>query len=373
VIGEMVKKGFKLKRTIVYCAWDGEEPSLLGSTEWVEDHQEELKRKAVAYINSDGNGRGFVGASGSHTLETFFNEIASDVIDPQTGVSIKERRYAKMVVDADKATRAKLLGNKYMKLGALGAGSDYSPFFQYLGIASMNLGFGGESSGGEYHSIYDSYDHFTRFKDPGHKYGVTLAKTAGRIVLRLANADALPIDFNTFYKTVNEYAADVKMLLDNTRTETETENKLIKDKLFDVAQDPTKFAKKSTVKDFVPYLNFSSLDNALAELKTAAEDFQKLFEKAAQLPVEKQNQLNTILYKAERSLLQERGLPRRAWYKHQIYAPGYYTGYGVKTLPGIREGIEERHWQEAQEHIEIVAKTIGNYVGEINKAAVLLR
>lgn len=373
VIGEMVKKGFKLKRTIVYCAWDGEEPSLLGSTEWVEDHQEELKQKAVAYINSDGNGRGFIGASGSHTLETFFNEIANDVKDPQTGVTINERRYAKTIVDADKNTRAKLLGNKYLKLGALGAGSDYSPFFQYLGIASMNLGFGGESNGGEYHSIYDSYDMFTRFKDPGHKYGVTLSKTAGRIILRLANADALPIDFNTFYKTVNEYAADVKMLLDNTRAETETENRLIKDKLFDVAKDPTKFAKVPSVKDIVPYLNFSPLDNALSELKTAAEDFQKLYEKAAQLPAEKQNQLNSLLYKAERSLLQEKGLPRRAWYKHQIYAPGYYTGYGVKTLPGIREGIEERHWKEAQEHIEIVAKTIQAYVGEINKAAVLLK
>ena len=373
VIGELVKKGFKPKRTLVYCAWDGEEPSLLGSTEWVEDHQEELKQKAVAYINSDGNGRGFIGASGSHTLETFFNEIASDVMDPQTGISIKDRRYAKMVTDADKNNRAKLFGNKYLKLGALGAGSDYSPFFQYLGIASMNLGFGGEDNDGQYHSIYDSYDLYTRFKDPGHKYGITLSKTAGRIVLRLADADVIPIDFNTFYKTVNDYATDVKTLLDNARSETDMDNKIIKEKLFDVARDPMKGYKLPVAKEIVPFLNFSSLDNALMELKTAAEDFQKLYEKSTQLPTDKQNQLNKILYKAERSLLQEKGLPRRAWYKHQIYAPGYYTGYGVKTLPGIREGIEEKHWQEAQEHIEIVAKTIRTYIGEINKAAGLLR
>ena len=345
----------------------------MGSTEWVEDHQAELKQKAVAYVNSDGNGRGFIHASGSHTFEPFFNEITNEVIDPQTGLTIKERKYAKTIIDADKNSRSKLLGNKYMKLSALGAGSDYSPFFQYLGIACMDLGFGGESSGGEYHSIYDSYDLFTRFKDPGFKYGVTLSKTAGRIVLRLANADVMPVDFNSFYKTVNDYAGEVKTLLDNTRSETETENKIIKEKLFDFAKDPTKVYNAPKAKDIVPFLNFSSLDNALAGLKTAAEDFQKLYDKANQLSADKKQALNVILYKAERSLLQEKGLPRRAWYKHQIYAPGYYTGYGVKTLPGIREGIEERQWKEAQEHIEIVAKTIQSYTNEVNKAVEMLR
>ena len=372
-VGELAKKGFKPKRTLVYCAWDGEEPSLLGSTEWVEHHQDELKQKAVAYINSDGNERGFIGASGSHTLETFFNEITEGVMDPQTGITIKDRRYAKSIVDADNNNRAKLLGNKHLKLGALGAGSDYSPFFQHLGIASMNLGFGGEAEDGQYHSIYDSYDLFVRFKDPGFKYGVALSKTAGRVTMRLANADALPFDFNTFYKTVNEYAADVKSLLDNSRTETEMVNKMIKEKLFDVAKDPTKQYKSPTAKDIVPFLNFSALDNALVAMKTAAEDFQKGYEKATQLSADKQKQLNAILYKAERSLLQEKGLPRREWYRHQIYAPGYYTGYGVKTLPGIREGIEERHWKEAQDHIEIVAKTIQSYTNEINKAIAILK
>lgn len=372
-IGELAKKGFKPKRTLVYCAWDGEEPSLLGSTEWVEDHQEELKRKAVAYINSDGNERGFVYGSGSHTFETFFNEITNDVIDPQTGVTVKERLYAQAVVGADKNSRAKLLGNKYIKLHALGAGSDYSPFFQHLGIASMDIGYGGEGEGGEYHSIFDSYDMFTRFKDPGFKYGVTLSKTAGRITLRLANSDVLPIDFNTFYKTVNDYVADVKTLLDNSRVETDIENKIIKENLFDLAKDPTKVYKSPKGKEKVPFLNFSSLDNALVDLKTAADEFQKLYEKATQLPADKQNQLNTFLYKAERSLIYEQGLPRRNWYKHQIYAPGYYTGYGVKTLPGIREGIEERHWKEAQDHIEIVAKTIQAYTNVVNQAAFLLK
>jgi N-acetylated-alpha-linked acidic dipeptidase len=372
-IGELVKKGMKLKRTLVYCAWDGEEPSLLGSTEWAEDHQEELKQKAVAYINTDGNSRGFIGAGGSHTLEPFFNEIADAVTDPETGVSIKERKYANAMVTADKAGRTKLSGNKNIKLEALGAGSDWGGFLQYLGIASMNLGFGGEGSGGEYHSIYDSYDMFTRFKDPGFQYGITLSKTAGRTMLRLANADVLPIDFNSFYKTVAEYATELKTLLDNTRAETEAENKMINDKLFDLAKDPTKQYLSPKLKSNVPFLNFSSLENSLVQLKANAEEFQRLYGNGTQLSPDKLNALNTILYKAERSLIQEKGLPRRSWYKHQVYAPGFYTGYGVKTLPGIREGIEQRNWTEAQENIEIVARTFQEYTLQIQKTLDLLK
>lgn len=367
-IGELVKKGFKLKRTIVYCAWDGEEEGLLGSTEWAEDHQEELRKKAVAYINTDGNGRGFVGAAGSHTLEPFFNEIANDVIDPQTGVTIKERKYADAMVGADKAGRAKLMGNKNIKLGALGAGSDWSGFLQFLGIASMNLGFGGEGEGGVYHSIYDSYDHFTRFIDPGFQYGVALSKTAGRVMLRMANAEVLPIDFTSFQKTVAEYVTELKTLLDNTRAETEQENKMIQDKLYDLAKDPTKNIQSPKPKDAVPFLNFSELENAMAQLKTNAEEFQKAYGTGTQLSADKQKELNAILFKVERSLLNDKGLPRRSWYKHQIYAPGYYTGYGVKTLPGIREGIEQRNWKEAQENIEIVSKTIETYTEQVKQA-----
>jgi N-acetylated-alpha-linked acidic dipeptidase len=367
-IGELVKKGIRPRRTIVYCAWDGEEPALLGSTEWAEDHQQELKQKAVAYINSDGNGRGFIGASGSHTLETFFNEIANDVIDPQTGVSIKERRYARTIVQADPASRAKLIGNKYIKLGALGAGSDYSPFLQHLGIASMNLGFGGEDPGGEYHSIYDSYDMFTRFKDPGFQYGVVLSKTAGRVVLRLANADVLPFDFNTFYKTITDYAAEVKTLIETERTETEMENRMIKEKLFDEAKDPKKNYQSPKAKETVPYIDFSPLDNALANLKDNAEEFQKMYGNGLQIPVAKQNELNDLLYKAERSLIDPNGLPRRAWYKHEIYAPGYYTGYGVKTLPAIREAIEQRNWKETQTGVQNVAHVVQDYSEQIRQA-----
>jgi N-acetylated-alpha-linked acidic dipeptidase len=371
-VSELIRKGYHPKRTIVFCAWDGEEPALLGSTEWVEDHEQELKKKAVAYINTDANGRGFITAEGSHTLEAFFNEITNVVIDPQTGVTIKERRYAKSLVDADKDTRIKLMDNKYQKLEALGSGSDFTPFLQHLGIASINIGFGGEAEAGVYHSVYDSYDHYTRFGDPGFQYGIALAMTAGRITMRLAGADELPFNFHIFYKTVSDYIIEVKTLLDNERTKTNIENQMIKDNLYNLSKDPKKIYLSPAAKEPVPYLNFSELDNAMEQLKTATEDFQKVNVNYSKLTKAKGQQLNEILYKAERSLLQEKGLPRRSWYKHQIYAPGLYTGYGVKTLPGIREAIELRKWNEAQENIKIIAQTIVSYTNQVKQATNLL-
>ncbi len=372
-IGELAKKGYKPKRTIVYCAWDGEEQGLLGSTEWAEDNREELKKKTVIYINSDGNGRGFIGAAGSHSLEPFFNEVIDDVIDPQTGVTVKERRYAKDLVDADKAKRAKLLGDKNIKLEALGAGSDWSPFLQHMGIASIHLGYGGEDPAGVYHSVYDSYDHYTKFGDPGFAYGIALAKTAGRFTMRIANADVLPLDINSFYKTIAGYTSEVKTLLDDSRSETEVQNKLINDKMFAVANDPIKKLVIPKPKETVPFLNFSAFENSLAQLKQNSEELQKLYKEATNLPAQTQTQLNEILYKAERSLTQPDGLPRRPWYKHQVYAPGFYTGYGVKTLPSIREAIEQRNWKEAQESIDVAAKTINAYNGEVQQALNLLK
>jgi N-acetylated-alpha-linked acidic dipeptidase len=371
-IAELLKKGYRPKRTLVFCAWDGEEPALLGSTEWVEDHELELKKKAVAYINTDANSRGFISAEGSHTLEPFFNEITNDVIDPQTGVTIKERSYAKTLVDAEKDSRIKLLNNKFQKLGALGSGSDFTPFLQHLGIASMNIGFGGEAEAGVYHSVYDSYDHYTRFGDPGFQYGIALAKIAGRITMRLADADVLPFDFNSFYKTVADYVTEVKTLVDNERAETNIENQMIKDNMYNLAKDPKKIYLQPSPKEPVPYLNFSDMDNAMVQLKTATEEFQKVYDNYKKLNEAKLQQLNEFLYKAERSLLQEKGLPRRSWYKHQIYAPGLYTGYGVKTLPGIREAIELRNWNEAQENIEIIVQTLQAYTSQVRQATNLL-
>ena len=373
VISEMAKQGFKPKRTLMFCAWDAEEPALLGSTEWVEEHQEELKQKAVAYINTDGNSRGFLYASGSHGYESFFNEIAAEVKDPQTGVSVRDRRYAKSMADGDRNARTKLYGNKYLKLSALGAGSDYSPFLQYLGISSFNIGYGGEGDDGQYHSIYDSYDLFIRFKDPGFVYGAALSKTGARFVMRLGSADVIPMNFNNFYTTVAEYASELKTNMEQMRADAEMDRKMSRDKILELAEDPKLKLMPKANKGDVPYLDFSSLENSLAQLKLRAEEFQTLFAKGLSLDPAKQNQLNEILYRSERSLIQENGLPRRKWYKHQIYAPGYYTGYGVKTLPGIREGIEERQWKEAQDNIRIVAQTIDQYTKQVESAIALVK
>jgi N-acetylated-alpha-linked acidic dipeptidase len=368
VIGALAKRGFLPKRTLVFCAWDGEEPALLGSTEWVEDHAAELQKKTVAYLNSDGNSRGFLGIGGSHALENFFNEVAADVKDPQTGVSVLERKYAKTLASADRGAKAKILGNRYMKISALGAGSDYSPFFQHLGIPSANIGFGGEGSGGEYHSIYDSYDHFTRFKDPGYQYGTALAKTAGRAMLRLANADVLPFDYNILTGTIAEYLTELKAMLEQLRSDAEMENKLINEKVYQLAADPQlKFALPKT-KLSVPYLEFSPVENAMAVLKRDTEALKKQLQGADKLNALQLDKLNAMLYQAEQKLLYEKGLPRRPWYKHQIYAPGFYTGYGVKTLPGIREGIEEGNWSEAQERISILATTLTDFDTTIKAA-----
>ena len=371
-IAELAKQGYKPKRTVVFAAWDGEEPALLGSTEWVEDHAQELKQKTVAYLNSDGNSRGFIGIGGSHALEGFFNEIAADVIDPQTGVSVRDRRYARMLANADRNARAKMLGNKYMKIEALGAGSDYSPFFQHLGIPSANIGYGGEGSGGEYHSIYDSYDHFVRFKDPGFQYGVALAKTAGRSMMRLANADVLPFDYNTLTNTIAGYLVDVKGLIDQMRTDVEVENKLIHEKVFQLAADPKNQRALPVAQSSVPYLEFGSLENAMHTLTQSTQQLKNLLAKADQLNTTELTQLNTILFTAEQSLLNEKGLPRRPWYKHQVYAPGFYTGYGVKTLPGIREGIEEKNWKETQDRIGVLAATLMSFDAVIRNAIAIL-
>ncbi len=371
-IADLAKQGFKPKRTVVFAAWDGEEPALLGSTEWVEDHAEELQKKTVAYLNSDGNSRGFIGIGGSHALEGFFNEIATDVVDPQTGVSVRDRRHARMLAGADRNARSKMMGNKYMKIEALGAGSDYSPFFQHLGIPSANIGYGGEGSGGEYHSIYDSYDHFVRFKDPGFQYGVALAQTAGRAMLRLANADVLPFDYNILTGTIAEYMTDLRGMIDQMRSDVEMENKLVADKVFQLAADPKVNRALPKSKEPVPFLEFGNLENAMYKLSKSTIALKSAMGKADQLTQNELATLNGILFKAEQSLLSEKGLPRRPWYKHQIYAPGFYTGYGVKTLPGVREGIEEKNWKEAQERIDILSQTLLRFDAVIAQALSIL-
>jgi N-acetylated-alpha-linked acidic dipeptidase len=367
-IGNLLKTGWNPDRTIVYCAWDGEEPGLLGSTEWVEAHEAELKEKAVIYINSDANGRGFLFAQGSHALEPFMDEIAKQIIDPQTNVSVFERNRAYQTISAAGDSKRKSWDQRELKLGAMGSGSDYSPFLQHAGIPSLNLGYGGEDESGSYHSIYDSYDLYKRFQDPTFQYGVTLAETAGHAVLRMSDADGLPFDFTHLYKSIDAYSNELMMLLKTNRENTELENEIITSGAYRVGEDPTKGLIMPQIKSEIPYLDFSPLQNALHELALSADSLNFVFQNNLRTNNISEG-FNQALYHAEQQLLSVKGLPRRSWYKHALYAPGYYTGYGVKTLPGIREAIEHKNWKEAQEQIETdsdIILRLAKYLREIS-------
>ncbi len=355
-IGALVKSGWKPKRTLVNCAWDAEEEGLMGSVEWVEEHAASLQAKAVAYINSDGNGRGFLGAEGSHAFTGLITDISKSIQDPQTGVTIFERQRASRATEAATTSAKKeILNSTTYPLGAMGSGSDYSSFIQHVGVPSLNIGFGGENEGGEYHSIYDSYDHYSKYKDPGFAYGVTLAQTAGRAALRLSEADALPFDFTALHKTVKGYVNELMNNVEQMREKAKVENELVNTKAYAVAADPTEGLKLPTIVADVPYIDFASILNALTRLEKSAQQVEQI---KANADAQKLAAINAKIYAAEQSLLMTNGLPRRPWYKHSLYAPGFYTGYGVKTIPGVREAIEQKDWSETRTQIEEVAAAI---------------
>lgn len=376
-VGELAKSGWKPKRTIIYCAWGGEEPGLLGSTEWVETHIDELRRHAVLYLNTDANGRGFLEAGGSHTLEKFMNEVARDVADPQKKISVQERDRAQRIIYGDAGERREARDRADLRISALGSGSDFTPFLQHLGVASLNIGFGGEDGGGSYHSVYDSFDHYTRFGDPGFEYGVALAQVAGRVVLRFADADVLPLSFANFTDTVARYVKEVTELATDTRDEVAEKNRRIGDGTFRAVFDPTETYVMPKPEVPAPHLNFAPLQNALARLQESTKKYESaLAAPAAQVALrsrETQIKLDAVLMRVEHAMTRDAGLPRRPWFKHQIYAPGFYTGYGVKTLPGVREAVEQHNWKEADEQAVVVAGAIEGVASEIDRATALLQ
>ena len=354
-MSRLANDGFGPARTVIYAAWDAEEPGLIGSTEWAEHHAAELQEHTVAYLNTDGNGRGFVNIGGSHVLERFFNEVIADIDDPQTGVSVKERRRANLSINSsNENTRTEAKNRSDLRISPLGSGSDYTPFLQHLGIASANIGFGGESAGGSYHTMYDTYEHYSKWIDPGLVYGEVLAQVAGHATLRLANAPRLPFEFKGFTDNVSVYISEIETLADNMRTNTEETNQNITDGIYDLILDPTKSFGPPAVQTQVPFFNFAPLKNALARLESAAENYETTIAGGIAATTEE----NYLLYQTERELIRQEGLNGRPWYKHHIYAPGFYTGYGVKTIPGVREAIEQRQFDEVAEQIDIAAEVL---------------
>jgi N-acetylated-alpha-linked acidic dipeptidase len=343
--GELLKSGWKPKRTIVLASWDGAEWGLLGSTEWAEKHADELSKKAVAYINSDSSGTGWLGASGSHSLQALVNEVMRDIDDPKR----PGKTLAAASLDHDAEQEKTELGRAMIRkrgdkpIDALGSGSDYTAFIDNLQIASLDFGFGGEGGGGVYHSVYDSFYWFTHFSDKDFAYGAALSRTIGTVILRLADADVLPFEFTATARTLRGYVDEIE----NVRKD---------------------------IPD-APAIDLGPLRSSLARLEKAATAYNKaaLSDRATALPQDKLAELNRLLYTSERAFRHEAGLPRRPWFKHLAYAPGFYTGYGVKTLPGIREGIEQRQWDEARAFVPIIAKAIDTLAAQVDRARAIIR
>jgi N-acetylated-alpha-linked acidic dipeptidase len=328
----------------------------------------------VVYINSDSNSRGFLDAGGSHTLERLVTQVARDVPDPERNVAVLMRMRAHEAMrSTNMESKKEAHEHELIRLDALGSGSDYTPFLQHTGVAALNIGYGGEGGGGSYHSVYDSFDHYTRFGDPTFDYGVTQAKTTGRMVLRLANADVLPFELSTFAGTMSRYLDELTKLAEKTRQEVEDRNRLVHQRAYEIAADPTKPFVAPKAEPAGIFLNFAPLQNAVSRLKDRAREFDRA---AAALPADataRQAAADQALMHIEQSLLRAGGLPRRPWFRHQIYAPGFYTGYGVKTVPGVREAIEQKEWSEANRQIEIAAGVINAYVAQTEKSIEALR
>jgi N-acetylated-alpha-linked acidic dipeptidase len=381
-IGALVKQGWRPKRTLVYLGWDGEEPGLLGSTEWAETHADELRRKGVIYINTDNNGRGEMRVEGTNSWQHLVNDAARDVTDPETGVTVLERTRAALEVAASRSganeqvrreAKAAEKGSD-LPIGPLGSGSDYSAFLQHVGIAALNLGFGGEDeAGGSYHSVYDSFDHFTKVDDPGFKYETALAKLDGRVVLRAADAPVQPQRFGDLAETISTYDDELHHLIKSMREQTETEARLIKAGAYQLASDPDRPEGPPALKSPVPELDFGALDRAAAKLVQSAKAYDDAFAaKGASLSPQAQAKLSDVLRGLDQKLLSEDGLPGRSWYKNMVWAPGVLTGYGAKTLPAVREAIEGRRWDEAQRYIGVTAGALEAYAAGLDEATALI-
>jgi N-acetylated-alpha-linked acidic dipeptidase len=370
-LAELQKQGWKPKRTIIYCLWDGEEEGLLGSTEWAEEHDQELRRHAAIYINSDSNGRGYLGMAGSHSLEKFMNGVARDIEDPEKKIPVWKREQLSDIAHAVPAERDEVRKRADLRIGALGSGSDYTVFLDHLGVASLNLGFGGEDGGGIYHSVYDDFYWYTHFSDGDFIYGRALAQTAGTAILRFADADLLPYDFVNFADTVRRYVDEVQKLWKSKSDEIRERNKEIAEGLFGATTDPHKTLVPPRTEAEPPYLNFAPLENGVAALTHSAERYDKAVQKAA-LDKAALQPVNEKLIQIERGLTLPDGLPGRPWFQNQIYAPGLYTGYGVKTLPAVREAIDQKQWKEADAQIVRVGKVLEREAALIDEAAAQL-
>ncbi|HWX54420.1 MAG TPA: transferrin receptor-like dimerization domain-containing protein [Verrucomicrobiae bacterium] len=374
-LGELYRHGWEPKRTIIYAAWDGEEPGLLGSTEWLETHIVDLQQHAVAYINSDNNARGFLRVSGSHSLEHFLNGVARDVEDPETHLSVWQRAHLQRIASAAGAEeRDEARKRPDFRIRALGDGSDYASFLDHAGIAAVDMRFGGEGEEGQYHSAYDDFYWFTHFSDTNFAYGRALAQNNGTAVMRLADADLLPFEFTNQADTIKTYIKELTKLLKSQQDEAKERNLELDEGVYSAISDPQKPLLAPPRLDTPPFFNFAPLENAAETLSQAAQRYDQALKRLGDnggitISNAALHALNEKLYQSERVFLSEKGLPDRPWFKHQIYAPGAYTGYAVKTIPAVREALEQRKWSQAQEGAATVSEILKREATLVNDAA----
>jgi N-acetylated-alpha-linked acidic dipeptidase len=375
MLGELHRQGWVPKRTIIYCAWDGEEPGLLGSVEWVETHVDELKKHAIAYINSDSNNRGFIDTGGTQDLESFISSVARDIQDPETKMTAFERAHLESIGSAKTADEKKERRNRNnLVVDALGDGSDFTAFQDFAGISTLNVEYGGEDDGTQYHSIYDDFYWYTHFVDTDFVYGRALAQTVGTAMMRLADSDLIPVDYSPQAEAISKYETELEKLLKDKQDEFTERNLELQEGVFKATNDPRRPTQPPPAESVPPYMNFAPMKNAIDMFKKSSDRYSKALSKwrdsgSPQLAGEKVELINADLIRIPRLFLNEKGLPERPWFKNQIYAPGAYTGYGAKPIAAVREYMDEKKWKEADAQIPGVAQVIENVAAGINKAA----
>ncbi len=375
VLGELHAHGWTPLRTIIYCAWDGEEPGLLGSVEWVETHLDELQKHAVAYINSDSNSRGYLNPGGTQDLQNFISGIARDVEDPETHLSLYQRSHLHSILKAKNAEeRSDLRKRNDLVVHALGDGSDYTAFQDFAGISSLNLGFGDEDDGTQYHSIYDDFYWYTQFVDKDFAYGRALSQTGGTAIMRFADADFIPVDFSPQADAIEKYEVELEKLVKDKQDEFTERNLELTEGVFKATDDPRRPLVAPPAETVPPFINLAPMKNAIMLLKKSADRYSRALaafqaKGSAALPAKSLETINADLERVSRLFLNDKGLPERPWFKNQIYAPGAYTGYGAKPIAAVREYLDEKKWGEAEGQVPQVAHVIENVAAGIDKAA----
>jgi N-acetylated-alpha-linked acidic dipeptidase len=345
-LGQLLKQGWRPQRTIILGSWDAEEFGLIGSTEWVEDHADELSKKAVAYLNMDSGVAGtHFGASAVPSLGRLIKEVAGEVKDPATGRSI----FAVWAAEGEKVRRGSGLPyavlnstqapeEKGARVGSLGSGSDYSPFLQHRGVPALDVGFSGPY--GVYHSIYDSLDWMQKFGDPQFTYSVAAAQVFGLLGLRLSEADLLPYDFADYAEALQKHIEELEQELKSE-----------------------------------PRVSFESMHASLAKFSRAAKALEVETARATErgnLGTNQVNEVNRSLMDVERAFLLENGLPGRPWFRHAFYAPGVYTGYAAVIFPAVREATGRKDWNAASRELNQVREAIDRGTRVLDRATAAL-